>query len=314
MSKVVIAVLLLCEVSVCKSSDHAKFYGLEGSSISIPITRPSDIEEIRCTLDGNKILEWEANEGVSYFGRFIGRTNLTDDTMEIQNLQQADSGTYKFSFIYPDGLSNQTSFSLIVSEPLSRPTINCTTNGTNIHLECNFEDGQSVTIEWMFQDSIVAQDDNFDLSVDNKCLIISNPEESSGEYACFVKQHGHRARSDPFNIDKCYRRGNSRGHGSLIAVVLLLLVGSIIGISVCWYKKKNKNEQDGYKTTNAEDPKNVSPEGDGIDPKPSPSSEFEELIFPEAGAGRLQACSSAVRGLSHSWALAFQFTVENYRN
>ncbi|XP_072901546.1 uncharacterized protein [Hemitrygon akajei] len=273
MSKVVIAILLLCEVSVCKSSDDAAFYGLEGSNISIPITRPSGIEELMCTLKGNKILEWENSVGVSYFGRFIGRTNLTTDTMEIQNLRQADSGTYKCSFIYPNGLSNQTSFSLIVTAPLSQPTINCTANGTNIHLECNFEDRLSVTIQWMHQDSIVVQNDNFDLSLENKCLIIYNPEESSGEYACIVEQHGYQARSDPINIEKCYSRGNSRGHVVLIAVVLVLLVCSIVISVFSWYQKKNKNEQVGYKTTNTEDPKNVSPEGDGIDPEPSPSSE-----------------------------------------
>ncbi|XP_072116489.1 peroxidasin homolog isoform X2 [Mobula birostris] len=277
MWKVATAVFLLCAVSVCKSSNITTFYRLEGNSVSISFKRPPNLEEILCTFKGNKILEWEAGKNVLYFGNFTRRTKLTVDTIEIQNLQQTDSGIYRISFINQNGFTTEESFILVVSAPLLQPTINCTANGTSIHLECKFEDSLSATIQWLHQGKAVGQDDNFDLTLENKWLTILNPKGSSGEYACIVKKHEDRAQSDPINIEKCYSRGNSRGHVALIALVVVFVASAmIVAFAFYWYKRKNGNVQNTvrrYEVTNVEDRSIELPEGDGVETKPSPSSE-----------------------------------------
>ncbi|XP_051870596.1 CD48 antigen-like [Pristis pectinata] len=258
------AVLLLSLVSLCKSSSNETLHGLVGSGISIPFTKPLNTIEILCTFKGNKMLEWEKGKEETYFGNFRGRTKLTEGSIMIQNLQLFDSGAYELSFISEDGFNHLKNFNLLVLEPLSKPTINCTTNDTIIHLNCYFEDDSSfATIEWKHQNSSVKQADDFNLRLERNRLTILNPEESSSEYTCLVKHPGNQVQSDPFNINDCFTKGEGRGRVALaVAVICVLIVIIAAIIFVYWQWQENDNVQNKKEAPCKANSKNEPPQGD----------------------------------------------------
>lgn len=273
---------------MCKSSNIQLVNGLEGSDVMFSFTRPLKTDEILFTFEGNKVLEWEVDSNISYFGKFSERANLIENTIMIKNLLLNDSGIYKLSFTSTAGTVSEEIYQLIVYVPLSKPTISCVANDSIIHLNCFVT--EPATMEWKHENSTVQQGGHFNLTLEGTSLAILNPKESSGEYTCIVRQPGEVVRSDPFNIKGCFKNEEGRNH-ILLAIAIILIILVIVAV-LCWclFKRDAKNEykQPCGKRESSQDveakPESAEGEeerkpvlaGNGEETKPQPSGDLDQ--------------------------------------
>ncbi|XP_032888892.1 carcinoembryonic antigen-related cell adhesion molecule 1-like isoform X2 [Amblyraja radiata] len=221
---------------MCKSFNIQLVNGLEGTNVTFPFTRPAKTDEILFTFEDNKVLEWEFDRNISYFGKFSERANLIGNTIMIKNLLLNDSGIYKLSFTSTTGSVVEEIYQLVVNVPLSKPTISCVANDSIIHLNCSVN--KPVKKEWKHENSTVQQGEHFDLTPEGTNLAILNPKESSGEYTCIVRQPGELVQSDPFNIKECFKNEEGRDH-ILLAIAIIPIILVIVAV-LCWCKFKRK--------------------------------------------------------------------------
>ncbi|XP_043557463.1 CD48 antigen-like [Chiloscyllium plagiosum] len=233
--------LILVLVSKCGTLDVEIIYGLLNHSISLPLSKPTDVSEIVFKLNNHKVFEWE-NEETNYFGSFSQKFNYTDESVLIPRLQKEDTGNYTVDFIFSDGTIRKDKFFLKVLEPLAIPEASCIRNYSVVTLICGLNnEGADITVEWKYHDNPVTPSDDFVLTNENKSLTISSPHSFSGEYTCIAKQPKDSSQSAPLLLSKCLEtEENGRKHYCLIFSVLSLV--AVILSLLFVQKRKSKTE------------------------------------------------------------------------
>ncbi|GCC27313.1 lymphocyte function-associated antigen 3-like [Chiloscyllium punctatum] len=235
--------LILVLVSKCGTIDVEIIYGFLNQSISLPLSKPTDVSEIVFKLNNHKVFEWE-NEETKYFGSFLQKFNYTDESVLIQRLQKEDTGSYTVDFIFSNGTIRKDNFFLKVLEPLAIPEASCIRNDSVVTLMCGLNnEGADITVEWKYHDNPVTPSDDFVFTNENKSLTISSPHSFSGEYTCIAKQPKDSSQSAPLLLSKCLEtEGNGRNHYNLILSVLSLVVIIVFLLTVQKCKSKTENQ------------------------------------------------------------------------
>ncbi|XP_048833796.1 uncharacterized protein LOC125709420 isoform X34 [Brienomyrus brachyistius] len=177
----------------------------------------------------NKAAEWDRNSNTDYYTRCKSagpRCRLNTATGELTIMQLTLNEELDLS---PEinGIAAQSFFSVIVLEPVSKPSVRKTCDNNQCTLVCEGENTTYTKYSWKENNKMVADD--------NTTLHVQKSDKLDKIYTCVISNPVSSAESDPVKESDLFPGGRGR---IILCVVSAIFVAAVCCVIVLCYKKK----------------------------------------------------------------------------
>ncbi|XP_032412881.1 uncharacterized protein LOC116716134 [Xiphophorus hellerii] len=248
------------------SSDET-IYAKEGGEVTLKPKQGSVTDATKSIIwkFGKDLVVELESDGIIYYGRFQGRSNLNNRTGELT----LRSLTYDLTDVFTIEINNNAidHINLVVLAAVPVPTIapSCPEGAHTCTLTCEGNTARAERVEyiWMTDDTEVP-------GSTNKTFTVKDDSSGVGEFSCKMKNPVSENRSKPFaNPFKAAETGRRIFTGVTVSVILLFLVILVaIGHRMKtgeWFFNKSSNpwEGDFWRNTRAQQPQAAASESNG---------------------------------------------------
>ncbi|XP_032413022.1 uncharacterized protein LOC116716225 isoform X1 [Xiphophorus hellerii] len=259
---------LLVVLAAASVSSDETIYAKEGGEVTLKPKQGS-------VTDATKSITWKAGkdlvvdlepDGIVYYGRFQGRSNLNNRTGELT----LRSLTYDLTDVFTieidnNAIDHKINLSVLAAVPVPTIAPSCPEGAHTCTLTCegNTARAEPVEYRWMTDDTEVP-------GSTDKTFTVKDDSSGVGEFSCKMKNRVSENRSKPFaNPFKAAQSGPRIFTGVTVLVILLFLVILVaIGHRMKtgeWFFNKSSMpwEGDFWRNTRAQQPQAAASESNG---------------------------------------------------